>query len=112
MKKFKDNAEGVFVSYFKRQLVHASQVDAVFSVYKADSLKANTREGRGSGKILRVSEKHKWKNFLCVDSNKTKSESTSPGKILVTLKSQNVASSTTLDVSCLQPCLQKKQITE
>ena len=112
VKKFKDYAEGVFVSYHKRQLIHASQVDVVLGINKADSLKANIREGRDNGKVLRVSEKHKWKNFLCVDSNKTKSESTSPGKILVTLKSQNVASSTTLDVSCLQPCLQKKQITE
>ena len=83
-------------------------MDAVLGVYKANSLKANTRKGRGGGKVLRVSEKHKWKNFLCVDSNKTKSESTSPGKILVTLKSQNVASSTTLDVSCLQPCLHEE----
>ena len=52
-----------------------------------------------------------------VDSNKTKhfkflatveSESTLPGKILVTLKGQNVASSTTLNVSRLQPFLHEE----
>ena len=114
----KDYAECVFVPYLKRQLVHVARVDVVWDAYKVDSLKAHTREHRGIGEALRVSEKtrlpHNWKSFLRADSNKMElfrflanvieSESTVPGKMLVTTKGQNVASSATLDVSGLQPC--------
>lgn len=45
VKTFKDYAECVFVPYLKRQLVHVARVDVVWDAYKADSLKAHTREG-------------------------------------------------------------------
>lgn len=118
VKTFKDYAECVFLPYLKRQLVHVTRVDVVWDAYKADSLKAHTREGRGTGEALRVSDKtrlpHNWKSFLRVDRNKTElfrflatvieSESTVRGKMLVTTKGQSVASSATLDASGLQPC--------
>ncbi|XP_046379912.2 uncharacterized protein LOC124151470 [Haliotis rufescens] len=113
VKTFKDYAEYVFVPYLKRQLVHAARVDVVWDTYIADSLKAHTREGRGTGEALRVSEKTRLPHFLRVDSNTTElfkflatvieSEATATGKILITTKGQSVTSSTPLDASDLQP---------
>ena len=100
------------------ELVHVARVDVVWDTYKADSLKAHTTGGRGTGEALRIFEKTRlplnWKSFLRVDRNKTElfrflatvieSQSTVAEKILITTKGQNVATSATVDVSGLQSC--------
>ena len=90
--------------------------------YNADSLKAHLRECRGTGFHLRVSERTRipqnWRSFLRVDSNKTElfqflasmieSAVTPEGKIFVTTKGERVISTSTLDISALQPCTQEE----
>lgn len=91
----------------------------VWDSYTADSLKAHTRECRGTGHHLRVSDRthipRNWRSFLRVDSNKTElfqflaSAAVIPeGKILITTKGECVISSSTLDMSFLQPCTQEE----
>ena len=80
------------------------------------------RECRGTGNHLRVSERTRlsqnWRSFLRADSNKTElfqflasiieSAVTPEGKIIVTTKGQGVKSTSTLDISDLQPCTQEE----
>jgi len=90
----------------------------VWDSYNADSLKAHTKESRGTGNHLSVSERTRiprnWRSFLHVDSNKRKlfqffallieSTATPQGKMLVTTKGERVESTSTSDISDLQPC--------
>ena len=90
--------------------------------YNADSLQAHTRECRGTGNHLCVSERtcipQNWRSFLRVDSNKTElfqflasaieSAVTPEGKVFITTKGERVVSTSTLDISALQPCTQEE----
>ena len=72
---FQDYADMVFSSYILSQLQNANRVDIVWDVYMEDSLKATTRERREKGVRRRVASTtvlpFKWKDFLCLDDNKT-----------------------------------------
>ena len=46
-KTFDEYAQQVFIPYVVRQLQHVSRLDLVWDSYRADSLKASTREQRG-----------------------------------------------------------------
>lgn len=75
-KTFRNYASEIFRPFIENILKNTRRVDTVFDVYKEGSLKASTRERRGTGKRRRIDlstlvpVKH-WKNFLCVDENKT-----------------------------------------
>ena len=73
-KTFQDYADNVFIPYILRQLETVSRIDVVWDLYLPGSLKAATREKRGSGLRRRVSPKAaipgNWKGFLRVDENK------------------------------------------
>ena len=55
-------------------LQHVVRVDIVRDVYRDDSLKAYTRQNRGTRRRIRVAKNTSiptnWKNFLHVDANK------------------------------------------
>jgi hypothetical protein len=72
---FQDYADEVFLPFVLRELRTAKRVDVIWDVYLPDSLKAATRETRGSGtrrRVLPVSNMPKnWKGFLRVNDNKT-----------------------------------------
>ncbi len=119
---FKDYADIVFIPYLLKQLQLVRRVDVVWDFYAADSLKAHTRQCRGNGSPLCVTEKtripNNWKSFLRVDSNKAElfqsltsaiESATAPeDKLLVTTKKENVVlTNTTLNVSALLPCPQE-----
>ena len=53
-KMFEEYAQQVFIPYVVRQLQHVSRLDLVWDSYRADSLKASTREQRGKGVRRRV----------------------------------------------------------
>ena len=69
IKTFQDYGDIVFIPYLLKQLRVVRRVDVVW-----DCLKAHTRQCRGTGNALRVSERTRlpqnWKSFLRVDSNK------------------------------------------
>ena len=73
-KTFEEYAVQVFIPYVVRQLQHVSRLDLVWDSYRADSLKASTREQRGKGVRRRVVDSAvipgNWHSFLRVDSNK------------------------------------------
>ena len=73
-KTFGEYAQQVFIPYVVRQLQHVSRLDLVWDSYRADSLKASTREQRGKGVRRRVVDSAvipgNWQSFLRVDSNK------------------------------------------
>ena len=122
VKTFKDYAERVFLPYLFKHLHIVKRIDVVWDSYNADSLKAHLRGCRGTGFHLRVSERTRipqnWRSFLRVDSNKTElfqflssmieSAVTPEGKIFVTTKGERVISTSTLDISALQPCTQEE----
>ena len=108
----------VFLPYLFKQLHIVKQIDVVWDSYNADSLNAHLRGCHGTGLHLCVSERtlipQNWRSFLRVDSNKTelfqflasmiKSAVTPEGKIFVNTKGERVISTSTLDISALQPC--------
>jgi len=69
--------ELIFKPYFTNQLKNSSQIDIVFDMilHDSNSLKAGTRECRGSGISIKVSDStaipKKFKQFICVNENKT-----------------------------------------
>ena len=73
-KTFEEYAQQVFIPYVVRQLQHVSRLHLVWDSYRADSLKASTREQRGKGVRRRVVDSAvipgNWQSFLRVDSNK------------------------------------------
>ena len=72
---FQEYADNVFMPHIMKQLQPVKRVDIIWDVYRQDSLKAATREKRGSGTCRRVtSSSHilkNWKSFLRVNENKT-----------------------------------------
>ena len=122
VKTFRQYADRIFLPYLLKQLHNVSRVDIVWDVYSTNSLKQHTRERRGDGEALRVSDQTRiprnWKSFLRVSSNKRElfdylatiiaGTVTPPGKSLVTTKGQSVGTSITIDVSDIQPCSQEE----
>ena len=74
VKTFQDYSQLVFLPYIQHMLQGVVRVDVVWDVYKEDSLKAQTRQNRGSGNQLRVANNTNistnWKNSLRNDANK------------------------------------------
>ena len=72
---FQEYADNGFMPYIMKQLQPVKRVDIIWDVYRQDSLKAVTREKRGSGTRRRVTSSSQipknWKSFLCVNENKT-----------------------------------------
>ena len=71
---FEEYAQQVFIPYVVQQLQHVSRLDLVWDSYRADSLKASTREHHGKGVRRRVVDSAvipgNWQSFLRVDGNK------------------------------------------
>ena len=104
LKDFAEYAEKLFLPIILQKLEGCQRCDIIFDVYKADSLKHNTRVARGQGDRLKIDSNTRlpkdWPSFLRVDSNKTnlysfladkiKSVSIPEGKILVSTKEGKV----------------------
>lgn len=75
VKTFRDYCQLVFLPYLGHMLQGVERIDIVWDVYKADSLKTQTRKNRGDGNQLVVAANTNipgnWTNFLRVDTNKT-----------------------------------------
>lgn len=122
VKTFRQYADRIFLPYLLKQLHNVSRVDIVWDVYSTNSLKQHTRECRGDGEALRVSDQTRiprnWKSFLRVSSNKHElfdylatiiaGTVTPLGKSLDTTKGQSVGTSSTIDVSDIQTCSQEE----
>ena len=119
---FKDYANFVFLPHLKHMLEDVVRLDVVWDVYKQDSLKAQTRQTRGSeGHQLLVANNTKipsnWKNFLRLDVNKTAlfqllaraiQEFPCPqGKQVISTHGENVVSSLVSDLSALHCTLEE-----
>ena len=67
-KMFDEYAQKVFIPYVVRQLQHVSRLDLVWDSYRADSLKASTREQSGNRVRRRVVDSAvipgNWQRFL------------------------------------------------
>ncbi len=72
--KFVEYSNSVFIPWTERQLESCSRIDIVWDTYRADSLKAATREKRGKGVRRKVSRNAKlpthFVGFLQDDTNK------------------------------------------
>ena len=73
-KTFNDYCQNMFVPYLDRLLQSLSRIDIVFDRYMEHSLKAGTRESRGSGQLIKVTLQtaipRNVTNFLAVEKNK------------------------------------------
>ena len=71
---FKDYIQTVFLPYAQSQSQSTQRIDFVWDTHKPGSLKADTREKRGSGARRRVAPTVKipsnWNSFLRVEKNK------------------------------------------
>ena len=118
-KTFQEYADTVFLPYVSNHLATAQRVDIVWDVYIKDSLKDATRQKRGKGIQRRVSPTtllpQNWKDFLCVDENKTAlfkflaqqvtGLSTDNGKVIYATEGINVLTTmTNADLASLAPC--------
>ena len=118
-KTSQDYADAVFTPYIYSQLGSAEQVDIVWDVYVADSLKSTTRQKRGKGVRRRVAPTtaipQNWMDFLRVDENKSElfrflsqhvtSLSTEEDKSIYTTHGSDVLSSIVdADMTSLVPC--------
>ena len=74
-KTFQEYADFVFGPYISSQIDKTSCVDVVWDVYLPDSLKEKSRQKRGKSVRRPLSPSttipKSWKDFLCVDDNKT-----------------------------------------
>ena len=72
---FQEYVNRDFAPYISTQLEKVHRLDLVWDVYLLDSLKGTTRQNRGKGVRKRVAPStvmpKNWKDFLCVDQNKT-----------------------------------------
>lgn len=72
---FQEYIETIFKPFIVCQIENVNRVDIVWDVYRQDSLKASTREKRGSGQrrkvLLTTRIPSNWRNFLRVDENKS-----------------------------------------
>ncbi|KAH3809919.1 hypothetical protein DPMN_138301 [Dreissena polymorpha] len=69
---FSDYALKLVLHYISKS---GDRIDVVWDTYRPDSLKAHTRQSRGTCDKIRVNGSTRipanWKSFLCVDENKT-----------------------------------------
>lgn len=122
-KTFLEYARTVFEPYILRQLDTVSRLDVVWDVYLPDSLKAATREKRGSGVWKRASSlaviPGNWQGFLHVDKNKEElfaflshritTLDVPAGKTIVSTHHDRVlTSSTQFNSDLLEPCCQEE----
>ena len=122
-KTFQEYADFMFGTYISPQIDKTSRVDVVWDVYLPDSLKGTTRQKIGNCFRRRVFPSttipKSWKNFLCVDDNKTKlfkflaqhvtCLTVDKGKVLYATSAQNVLSLTCqAELSNLTPCSQEE----
>ena len=119
-KTFKGYCENEFSTYIniKVQNPNVRRIDIVFDIYKPLSIKAATREKRGSGKIIKVTGStlipKDWKTFLHVNENKEQlfmmlSEEiiclVAEGKQIVCTKNEDVLTNDSgIAISNLMPC--------
>ncbi|KAK3725326.1 hypothetical protein QZH41_002764 [Actinostola sp. cb2023] len=115
---FNEYVQTVFLSYIKHQMQSAERLDIVWDTYKTDSLKASTREKRGSGARRRVALAVRippnWKSFLRVDDNKTElfqllakeleNIDLEEKEVYSTYGSQVLSNTRTENLENLQPC--------
>ena len=70
-KTFDDYTKNVFIPYIQQQLKLVDRIDIVWNVYTTNSLKARTREKRGTAVRRRVDLSSKmpsnWQSFLRVE---------------------------------------------
>ena len=71
---FQDYADHIFIPSIQNMLEQVVRLDVVWDTYRTDSLKAQTRQNRGSGTPMKVDNQSRlpvnWKNFLRCDENK------------------------------------------
>lgn len=118
-KTFGEYAAKVFVPHIKREQNHAHRVDIVWDQYFDNSLKAQTREKRGTGPTQRRRVEssspipRNWLQFLRVSDNKTElfkllnSEliaGATPEKSLVVTDGDTALCAPTRDMTNLVPC--------
>ena len=119
-KTFKGYCENEFSTYIniKVQNPNVRRIDIVFDIYKPLSIKAATREKRGSGKRIKVTGStlipKDWKTFLHVNENKEQlfmmlSEEiiclVAEGKQIVCTKNEDVLTNDSgIAISNLMPC--------
>ena len=122
-KTFQEYADFVFGPYISSQIDKTSRVNVVWDVYLPDSLKGTTKQKRGKGVRRRVSPftaiPKSWKDFLCVDDNKTElfkylaqhltCLTIDKGKVVYATSAQDVLSSTCqAELRNLTPCSQEE----
>ena len=75
VRTFGEYASDVFLPVIYKHLNEVAHVEVIWDTYRPESLKAFTRQMRGSGEHVRFSDKTKlpsnWKSFLRNDKNKT-----------------------------------------
>ena len=117
-KTFEEYADKVLLPFLIKELDHVKRVDVVWDVYHKDSLKASTREKRGSGERRKVEAStlipRNWRGFLRVSENKEElftflaqkvSTVYIPGKTIISTHEQSaLASPASTDVSGVSPC--------
>ena len=105
---FYDYCHRMFIPYVGQQFKKAVRVDLVWDEYRQNSLKANTRNARGTGIRTRVESSVKiptnWQAFLRVDDNKKGLFNYLSEEVLQYFKLQNKDVYATLgeDVHCSQ----------
>ena len=118
VKTYQHYADKVFLPYLQRELQSCQRLDVVWDIYTDNSLKAYTRQCRGSGDALKVegttSLPGNWGNFLRVNSNKTglftflaneiAAAENLKHKLVITTRGEEVLSNRETDVDGLQPC--------
>jgi len=118
VKTFQEYADTVFLPYVFQQLTTVKRVDVVWDEYVLHSLKDVTRQKRGKGIRRRVTSTTKlpknWRDFLCVNENKTElfsflsqqiaSATTEEGKVIYATSGMSVLSTGDADVTNLSPC--------
>lgn len=116
MKTLNDYSQHMFLPYLEHMLRDVLRIDVVWDVYRKDSLKAQTRQSRGSGNKLRITRDTSipvnWQSFLRVDSNKEglfqflaiaiQEFQTPVGKTAISTHGESVVSSPVLDLSALR----------
>jgi len=115
---FSDYCTDVFWPHVCRLLQSVQRMDVVFDCYLPNSLKAQTREGRGCGHSINVTPNtmlpRKFQSFLAVDGNKQQLfnllahflvEQETDNKVLVcTVEDRVCTAGPSVDTSSISPC--------
>ena len=118
---FRDYAGMIFLPYIRCLFGKTDRIDVVFDVYLPNSLKASTRDKRGTGARTRVTPTTKiptnWQEFMRVDENKTElfhfladclMETNFPNKLLLTTRDDKVLSRPDVNIDLISPCSQEE----